>query len=171
MSRDMQALLTSAGLMIGAIVLQSVLLHWVAIRGVQPDLALIILAFTAVRRGSMTAQVGGFASGIVEDLMSLSPVGFHALFRLCIGFLYGLREGSLFVDPILMPLLLTAVATLLKGLFSSLSVAVFSVAAAGFRVFAGPLWIEIGYNAVLAPFLFALLGLLRPLRPRDKERV
>jgi len=171
MSRDLQAFLTAAGLMIAAVVLQSVVLGWVAIRGVRPDLALIILAFTAVRRGSMTAQLGGFASGLVEDLLSLSPVGFHALFRVCIGFLYGLAEGSIFVDPILMPVLLAGLATLLKGVVSSLTVALFSVAAAGFRVFAGPLWIEIAYNAVLAPFLFALLGLVRPLRPRDKERV
>lgn len=170
MSRDMQAFLTSAGLMLAAVVLQSVVLGWVAIRDVRPDLALIVLVFTAVRRGSLTAQAGGFVSGFVEDLLSLSPMGFHALFRLAIGFLYGLAEGSLFVDPILMPVLLAAVATLLKGLISSLTVAIFSVAAAGFRVFAGPLWIELAYNAVLAPFLFALLSLLRPLRPRDKER-
>jgi rod shape-determining protein MreD len=171
MSRDLQAFLSAAGLMIAAVVLQSAVLGWVAIRGVRPDLALIILAFTAVRRGSMTAQLGGFASGLVEDLLSLSPVGFHALFRVCTGFLYGLAEGSIFVDPILMPVVLVTVATLLKGLISSLTAAIFSVPAAGFRVFAGPLWIEMGYNAALAPFAFALLSLLRPLRPRDKERV
>lgn len=170
MSRDLEALLTAAGLMIAAVVLQSLVLRWVAIRGVRPDLALIILCFTAVRRGAMTGQVAGFASGLVEDLLSLSPMGFHALFRTCIGFFYGLSEGSIFVDPILMPVVLSTLATLLKGLISSLAVTIFSVPAAGFAVFGGPLWIEMGYNAVVAPFLFALLGLLRPLRPREKER-
>lgn len=171
MNRDLQAFLTAAGLMIAAVLLQSVVLGRVAVRGVRPDLALIVLTFTAVRRGGMTAQLGGFASGLVEDLVSLSPLGFHALFRSCIGFLYGLSAGNLFVDPILMPVALATLATLLKGLISSLVVVIFSVPAAGFGVFAGPLWIEMGYNAVLAPFLFALLGLLRPLRPRDKERL
>jgi hypothetical protein len=79
--------------------------------------------------------------------------------------------GSIFVDPILMPVILIIIATLFKALISSLLVAFLSIPAAGFAVFAGPLWIELGYNAVLAPFLFALLGLLKPLKPRDKERL
>jgi len=169
--RDIRAILIGTILSGGAIVLQSTLLHWVALGGVKPDLALIVLVFVAVRRGSMTGQVTGFASGLLEDLVSLSPVGFHALARTVIGFLYGRMEGNIFLDPILMPLLLTITATILKGLLSSFTVLLFALAAPGFQVFAGPLWIEVGYNALLAPFLFALLGLIRPLRARDKERI
>jgi rod shape-determining protein MreD len=171
MSRDFKAFLLSSGLIALAIVLQSTLLHWVAVRGVIPDLGLIVLVFVAIRRGSMTAQLSGFASGMVEDVLSLSPLGFHAFIRTMVGFLYGLTVGSIFVDPILMPVILIIIATLFKALISSLLVAFLSIPAAGFAVFAGPLWIELGYNAVLAPFLFALLGLLKPLKPRDKERL
>jgi rod shape-determining protein MreD len=171
MSRDFKAFLLSSGLIALAIVLQSTLLHWVAVRGVIPDLGLIVLVFVAIRRGSMTAQLSGFASGVVEDVLSLSPLGFHAFIRTVVGFLYGLTEGSIFVDPILMPVILIIIATLLKALISSLLVVFLSIPAAGFIVFTGPLWIELGYNAVLAPFLFALLGLLKLLKPRDKERI
>lgn len=171
MSRDLKAFLLSSGLIALAVVLQSTLLHWVAVRGVIPDLGLIVLVFVAIRRGSMTAQLSGFASGVVEDVLSLSPLGFHAFIRTVVGFLYGLTEGSIFVDPILMPVILIIIATLFKALISSLLVAFLSIPAAGFGVFAGPLWIELGYNAVLAPFLFALLGLLKALKPRDKERI
>jgi rod shape-determining protein MreD len=171
MSRDFKAFLLSSGLIALAIVLQSTLLHWVAVRGVIPDLGLIVLVFVAIRRGSMTAQLSGFASGVVEDVLSLSPLGFHAFIRTMVGFLYGLTVGSIFIDPILMPVILIIIATLLKALISSLLVAFLSIPAAGFGVFAGPLWIELGYNAVLAPFLFALLRLLKPLKPRDKERL
>ncbi|MEE9306633.1 MAG: rod shape-determining protein MreD [Spirochaetia bacterium] len=171
MSRDLKAFLLSSGLIAVAVVLQSTLLHWVAVRGVIPDLGLIVLVFVAIRRGSMTAQLSGFASGVVEDVLSLSPLGFHAFIRTVVGFLYGLTEGSIFVDPILMPVILIIIATLFKALISSLLVAFLSIPAAGFGVFAGPLWIELGYNAVLAPFLFGLLGLLKSLKPRDKERI
>ena len=171
MSRDLKAFLLSSGLIALAVVLQSTLLHWVAVRGVIPDLGLIVLVFVAIRRGSMTAQLSGFASGVVEDVLSLSPLGFHAFIRTVVGFLYGLTEGSIFVDPIFMPVILIIIATLFKALISSLLVAFLSIPAAGFGVFAGPLWIELGYNAVLAPFLFALLGLLKALKPRDKERI
>lgn len=171
MSRDLKAFLLSSGLIAVAVVLQSTLLHWVAVRGVIPDLGLIVLVFVAIRRGSMTAQLSGFASGVVEDVLSLSPLGFHAFIRTVVGFLYGLTEGSIFVDPILMPVILIIIATLFKALISSLLVAFLSIPAEGFGVFAGPLWIELGYNAVLAPFLFGLLGLLKSLKPRDKERI
>ena len=169
MSRDLKAFLLSTGLIALAVVLQSTMLHWVAIRGVIPDLGLIILVFVAVRRGSMTAQLSGFAAGLIEDLLSLSPLGFHALIRTVVGFLYGLTVGSIFVDPILMPVLLTVVATAFKALISSLLVSFLAIPAEGFGVFAGPLWIELGYNAVLAPFIFALLGLLKVLKPQNKE--
>ncbi|MCK5007202.1 MAG: rod shape-determining protein MreD, partial [Spirochaetales bacterium] len=76
MSRDLKAFLLSSGLIAVAVVLQSTLLHWVAVRGVIPDLGLIVLVFVAIRRGSMTAQLSGFASGVVEDVLSLSPLGF-----------------------------------------------------------------------------------------------
>jgi rod shape-determining protein MreD len=171
MSRDLKAFLLSSGLIALAVVLQSTLLHWVAVRGVIPDLGLIVLVFVAIRRGSMTAQLSGFASGVVEDVLSLSPLGFHAFIRTVVGFLYGLTEGSIFVDPIFMPVILIIIATLFKALISSLLVVFLSIPAAGFGVFAGPLWIELGYNAVLAPFLFAALGLLKALKPRDKERI
>ena len=169
MSRDLKAFLLSTGMIALAVVLQSTLLHWVAIHGVIPDLGLIILVFVAIRRGSMTAQLSGFATGLIEDVLSLSPLGFHALIRTVVGFLYGLTVGSIFVDPILMPVLLTIIATLFKALISSLLVSVLSIPAEGFSVFTGPLWIEMGYNAVLAPFLFALLGLLKVLKPQNKE--
>jgi len=169
--RDFRTIVLATILCAAAVVLQSTLLHWVALRGVKPDLALIILVYVSVRRGSMTGQLTGFASGILQDLLSLSPVGFHALTRTLIGFLYGRMEGNIFLDPILMPLLLTIIATILKGLVASFAVVLFAVAAPGFQVFAGPLWIEVGYNAFLAPFLFALLSLVKPLRPRDKERI
>jgi rod shape-determining protein MreD len=169
MSRDLKAFLLSTGMIALAVVLQSTLLHWVAIHGVIPDLGLIILVFVAIRRGSMTAQLSGFATGLIEDVLSLSPLGFHALIRTVVGFLYGLTVGSIFVDPILMPVLLTIIATLFKALISSLLVSFLSIPAEGFSVFTGPLWIEMGYNAVLAPFLFALLGLLKVLKPQNKE--
>lgn len=171
MDRDLRATLLAILLCAAAAVLQSTLLHWVALRGVKPDLALIILVFAAVRRGSMSGQVTGFVSGLVEDLVSLSPVGFHALIRTVVGFLYGRMEGNVFVDPILMPLLLTIIATVLKGVLSGLAVVLFSLAAPGFRAFAGPLWIELGYNAFLAPFVFGLLGLVRPLRAKEKDKL
>jgi rod shape-determining protein MreD len=171
MDRELKTILLSTLLLGSAVLLQSTVLRWVALKGVKPDLALIVLVFVAVRRGSMAAQVSGFLAGLLEDSLSLSPLGFNALLRTVLGFFYGLTAGSIFVDPVLMPVLLILVATILKGLASCLLVVIFRIPAPGFQIFAGPLWIEVGYNALLAPFLFALLRRLRALAPREKDRV
>jgi rod shape-determining protein MreD len=169
MGRDFKAIIVAFVILAACVVLQSTILGRIAILGVRPDLALIVLVFVALRRGSMTAQVAGFASGIVEDLVSASPVGFHMLLRTLIGFLYGLFSGNVFVDPLLMPIVLTVVATILKGLISGIVSLVFGLKVSGFLYFTGRLWIEAGYNALAAPFLFALLNLLKVFKQSEKE--
>jgi rod shape-determining protein MreD len=171
MAGTRRPLVVSLLLLAAAVLLQTTLLPYVAIRGVKPDLVLIILVFVSIRKGAMTGQVSGFAAGLVEDFLSLSPLGFHAFFRTCIGFFYGLTAGNIFIDPILMPPVLVIIATLFKGLVSSLLTAIFALPAIGFAAFHGPFWIELGYTAVLAPFCFAALGLFKALRPKDKDEV
>jgi rod shape-determining protein MreD len=169
MNRDFRVTLFTVLFLAIAVVLQSTVLGKIAIGGVRPDIALIVLVFASLRRGSMVGQVSGFASGILEDFMSVSPLGFHPLMRTVIGYVYGIFAGNVFVDPFLMPMILTVIATLIKGLLSGLISAVFGIASSGFLYFAGRIWIEVGYNAVLSPFLFALLNLLKIFKQAEKE--
>ena len=55
MGREAKAILISTILIGAAVVIQSTVLRWVAIRGVRPDLGLIILVFISIRKGSMVA--------------------------------------------------------------------------------------------------------------------
>ena len=89
--------------------------------------------------------------------------------RTLIGYLYGIFAGNVFIDPFLMPMVLTVIATILKGVLSGIISAIFGIASSGFITFTGRLWIEVAYNGVLAPFLFALLGLFRIFKQADKE--
>ena len=73
------------------------------------------------------------------------------------------------IDPFLMPIILAVVATLLKGVLSGIVSALFGIASSGFVTFTGRIWIEMGYNGVVAPFLFALLNLFRVFKQADKE--
>jgi rod shape-determining protein MreD len=169
MSKDIRAFFLTLILLAASILLQSTILGSVEIAGVRPDIALIVLVFVSLRRGSMVGQVSGFTAGIMEDFMSVSPLGFHPLMCAIIGYLYGRFSGAVFVDPFLMPIILTAVATLFKGLISGIVSALFGITASGFLYFTGRLWIEMGYNAVLSPFLFAILNLLKAFKQADKE--
>ncbi len=169
MNRDARVTLFTILAMVICILLQSTILGKIAIRGVRPDLALIVLIFVSIRRGSMVGQVAGFATGFLEDLMNVSPLGFHSLLRTVIGFLYGLLSGNMFIDPILLPIILTVIGTIMKGIVAGIVSAIFGIASSGFITFTGRLWIEVGYNGVVAPFLFALLGLFKVFKQADKE--
>ena len=169
MNRDFRATVATVITLVICIVAQSTILGGVAIRGVRPDLALLVLVFVSLRRGPMVGQVSGFLSGFLEDLMNVSPLGFHSLLRTVIGYLFGLLSGNMFIDPFLMPIILAVVATLLKGVLSGVISAIFGIASSGFITFTGRLWIEMGYNGVVAPFLFAGLNLLRVFKQADKE--
>ena len=170
MNRETKAIIMSVLLLGASVLVQTTLLGGIAIGGVRPDLTFVLLMFVALRRGPMVGQLSGFAVGIVEDLVSLSPLGFHALLRATSGFLYGLFLGNVYVDPLLIPVVFAAAGTLLKALFTLLLEGIFSVSAGGFAPFTGPLWIELALNAALAPILFALLGLVRLLRPMEKKK-
>lgn len=169
MNRDVRVTVFTTAALGVCILLQSTLLNRIAIRGVRPDLALIVLIFVSMRRGSMVGQVSGFAAGILEDLMNVSPLGFHSLMRTLIGYVYGVFAGNVFIDPFLMPMILTVIATIVKGVLAGVISAIFGIVSSGFVIFTGRLWIEVAYNGILAPFLFALLGVFRIFKQADKE--
>jgi len=169
MNRDLRTTIFTVAALVICILLQSTILGRIAIRGVRPDLAMLVLVFVSVRRGPMVGQVSGFASGFLEDLMNVSPLGFHSLLRTVTGYLFGLLSGNVFIDPFLMPIILAVVATLLKGLLSGVVSALFGIASSGFITFTGRIWIEMGYNGIVAPFLFALLNLFKVFKQADKE--
>ena len=169
MTSNQRATLVTLGLMAVAVLLNSTVMRFVAIRDTTPDTVLILLLFLAVRRGAMPGQVTGFAVGVAEDLASVAPLGFHALLRTIVGFSAGLLHGYLFLDPLLMPFLLVTGVTIPKGLMASLVATVFGVPIDVGILDAG-FWIEVAYTGVLAPPLFYLLAKIKALRPSKRER-
>jgi rod shape-determining protein MreD len=139
--------------------------------GVIPDLSLIALLFTAVKNGSMEGQVVGFAGGIVEDLLSLNPLGTHALVKTVIGFVAGLLFGNFFIDSFLFPAILGAAATIAKALVLSLLSVLFPGHVTVYDFFARVVWIEALYNGLASPFVFLLLNLFRKVLVVRRNRI
>ena len=151
-------------ILISTVILQTVVLGKIPLFRVKPDLALIVLIFFAYRRGSMEGQTAGFLTGMLEDLLSLSPLGFNALIKTVMGFLYGIASGSFYIDPIFIPMGLAVIATFVKAVFSILFAAIFQLQSVGLVYIAGRLWIELGLNVILAPFIFAFLNLFKSFK-------
>ena len=167
-NRARRTLLTM-GLLGLALLAQSTILGSVAIAGVKPNLALVILIFAAYSAGPVVGEVSGFAAGLAQDFMSLPPLGFYALIRTILGFFVGKLQGSLVTGPVVLPVVLVVGGTFLDGALVWLLGALLgeTLPFLGDQKF----WIEAAYNGVLAPIVFAVLGRLRIYRSAEKERV
>ena len=76
------------------------------------------------------------------------------------GHLAGMFNGRLIMDPILFPVLMVTVATVLKAVLSSLILSIFSIDYSGSIFISSSFGFELLINALLAPVLFLLLGIL-----------
>lgn len=150
-------------------VLQSTVLRFTSIAGIQPDLVLIVVVFVANKNGPMLGQLAGLGAGVVLDVMGLSPLGFYALIYTVIGAIYGTTKGKMFVDPIFMPVILALVALFMKGGVGIALAGLYGIDGVVRSVFSTSYLIELGYTSLISPLLFGMLGLVRPLRP-DRRR-
>ena len=135
-----------------------------------PDIALIILVFTAYVNGTMTGQLNGFFSGIMLDFISSAPLGLNPLVRTLTGALIGLFKGTFFLDFFLLPMILCTCATFLKALIMFLLNFIFPETVPAYSLLSLTFWSELGLNTFLAPFVFAFLKLFSFLLQGQGER-
>jgi len=155
---------------LAAALLQSTLLSRLRLHVyASPDLALCILIYIAYVNGIMVGQVTGFFAGFALDFLSASPLGFHAFIFTLIGALAGFLHGAFFLDLFFVPIALCVGATIFKagayfffGLLFSGDIPPYSIVSLAF-------FVEVGMNAVIAPFLFMLLKLFGFLSPTQRE--
>lgn len=151
-----------------AAILQSALLHKIAFFNVIPDLALCIVVFSAYVNGTMTGQLSGFFSGLLIDFMSASPLGMNCLIRTLIGALAGVFKGAFFLDIFLMPIILCALATILKAIIIFILHLIIGPSVPAYSFTASVIWLELGLNCISAPLLFFLLRRFKPIMAKRK---
>jgi rod shape-determining protein MreD len=154
-----------------AVVAQVVVFRYVAIDGVVPDVALVLVVVAAIDRGPQFGAVLGFASGLLLDLAPPADhvAGRWALALVVVGYLAGrVRQDARSST-------LTAVLVVGAGSFIGTSLYAFSGVLLGdgtlpvdqmLRIIVtGVLW-DLLLAPLLVPVLLWLLGLLSPLRDR-----
>lgn len=109
------------------IALQMKFLPHFAIWGIKPDLFLLAVCYLGLRGGETRGALIGFALGLLEDSLSLSPLGIRALSFALVGFLLGVAGKDLFLDTALMQTLLLFLAGILSGLITLLSLNFFLI--------------------------------------------
>lgn len=166
----LKTILIASAAAVGCTLLQSTWLHAIAVYAVIPDLALLVVVYVSFQNVRTEGIATGFISGLMQDFISSAPLGFNAFVRTVISFGFNLISGSFYIDRILMPMLFGATATLLKALATAVLALAFPAFIHGYDFLDRILWIETAYNAVLAPVLFFLLGLLKPLFVTARNR-
>ena len=139
-------------------IVQSVFLSKVMPMGVVPDISLIFLLAASWRYGSMTGEISGFIIGIGLDFLGLAPLGFHAFIFTLIGYLFGRMYESVAPGPFILPVIATAIATLIKyggAFFISM---IFGLNSGAVRYFSVKTIWELVANIILAPLIFLLFA-------------
>jgi len=150
-------------------ILQSTIIARIAFFNVVPDLALCILVFSAYVNGTMTGQISGFFSGLFLDFLSAAPLGLNSLVRTLIGAMAGFFKGVFLLDLFLMPVILCALATIIKALIIYVLHLFFGSSVPAYLFTSSLFWIELGLNCLSAPLLFFLLKRVKPLSVNRRE--
>jgi len=152
------------------IVIQSTWLEYIALYSVIPDLSLLAIVYISFKSPGLQGQSLGFIAGLLQDGISAAPFGLNSLIKTSIAWLANLLSGKFYIDKFLMPALFGSVATLVKALNLTILATIFPGNILTYDLLSSVLWIEVAYNAVLAPVLFLFLSPLdRFLIPMEKR--
>jgi len=136
----------------GLAIFQSTILS--RLLSVVPDIAMILLLVLAVRYGPISGEISGFFVGLSIDAIGLAPFGFHAFIFVLIGYLSGKAGSNFSFSPILLPITVAALATLVKYVSALLLSFFFGLNSGLMRYFSlRTIW-ELLANIALAPLIF-----------------
>jgi rod shape-determining protein MreD len=100
-------------LLLFVLLLQLTVVDLITLRGIQPDLVLIVLCYIALARGRRTGAVYGFGIGLIQDAVGTGVLGLSALARTLAGFFAGNFAGDSRIHQVLVPSLVVLAADLI----------------------------------------------------------
>lgn len=139
-----------------AVLFQSTLAQHVAVYGVVPDIALIIILFVSLKKGSKVGELTGFLGGSLVDFLSLAPLGFHGLIYCIIGFFAGLTDKNISTESLLTQVLFIVASIFVKYVLATLLVVLFSIETTSFTLLSQSFFIELLYTTLLTPLIFGV---------------
>jgi rod shape-determining protein MreD len=99
--------------LLGATLIQITLLPHLTLFGVHPELVFLLAVAWSLLRGVEEGILWGFVGGVALDIYSTAPFGVFTLALLFVCFVSGLGESAIFRHNLLLPMLATALTTLL----------------------------------------------------------
>jgi rod shape-determining protein MreD len=165
-----RSVLLSTALLIACAFAQSTWFGGIAVFGVVPDLSLIVLIWVSYKNGQIEGPISGFLSGLAEDFLSTSPLGFHAFVKTAVAAVTAVLHGSFFIDRLVLPILLGITGTIVKAIAVGALYLVFGSPIHAYSFIKKVLWIEAAYNGLLAPLVFLILSPLSRFLVTERNR-
>lgn len=144
-------------LIVVAVALQATWVEAIGVRGVMPDLMLLLVVYFAVNDGDERAMLTGALGGVFQDVVTDKVLGHHVLCYVVVAFVVGrvgerlitdhpaVKVGLVFLSGIVMGLLFVAIGYVQDPGSSALYVILANVVPSAF------------YTAVLTPAVFLVL--------------
>ena len=149
--------------------LETALLSNVVFLPVVPDLLLLVVLYISVQNGSLTGEATGFVSGLLLDFLTAAPLVFNCLLRTLLGFFAGLFHDVLNISKIMIPAMLALIATIAKAIIIGFISFFFPNGVITYDLFSASFGMELLFNVILAPLVFAFLSLFSSFLISDKE--
>lgn len=94
-------------------ILQSTLFPHLAIQGVFPNTALIIVTSYALLRGSREGALVGIGAGLLMDVFFNTYIGFYTALYLGFGLLFGRSQSNFYRENYVLPIIFCTISTVL----------------------------------------------------------
>jgi len=149
-----RSILWALGILGILLLLQTTLLSYAVFWGIKANILLIVFVVLATQNGSFPSQIVGFVLGLVMDMVTTAPLGFHAFLYSLAGYLFGLGSGKVYFDPLVMPALLGFLATVFDVVTRYLLNTIFLLGDPLTAFFNIGLLVQLLLNMILAPLAF-----------------
>jgi len=106
----------AAAWLAAALLAQSTVVHYVAIRGVVPSLVLVVVIWYAIRVDARRAALYGLVAGLCEDALSAHSGAGWTIATCLSAVVASVLSRGFFADSIPLVILITVVATLIRAL-------------------------------------------------------
>lgn len=117
--RALRILITSI-ILLSVNILQPTLFEGIRIRGISPNVNLMIIVSFALLRGSKEGTMIGFFAGLLTDIVFSTSRGYLAVAGACIGYFCGKFTKDFYRENLILPFLLTLISTTIYGFVLSL---------------------------------------------------
>lgn len=142
------------------LILQSTVMQYIRIYDVLPNTALILVISFAIYNGKNKGAIIGFIIGVLQDIVFARIVGLNTLLYMLTGYLVGATNQKIFKDNLIIPFIMTALATTFYESINMLFIYLLGYRIELFNVFKKMLVVEVLYNSIMSVFIYIYVSKL-----------